>query len=144
MMRNDRLLLLSLLIACGGLFVLGLACQDSAETPIAFNTPNPNDQPRECTCAQTIKLLYDKCGRILNGQDGLPIDAEDAVTGCGICEGNPDQYPIYCCIRDCCGANKTCAGNDEEDGMNTCVDGCVDQYAPPPTPTPEPSPTPSL
>ncbi len=139
-MRKDQVALLIVLTFCAVLFALGLACDDSEEQDIKMDTPYQEDTPKVCTCTETIDMVYTECARTLTGQDGFPIDQGDALTGCSICQADATQYPVYCCLVTCCGENDTCDGNDEEDGMNTCINACLDQYAP--TPTPEPSPTP--
>ncbi len=137
-MKNGLIVLAAALAFCAGIFVMSMACGTKPKQT-QYYTPKVHHTPKVCTCPQTIKLLYETCGRTLSDEQGQ-IPEADALTGCNICKANPDQYPVYCCVRTCCDANDTCNANADQEGMNACVDACILQYMPAPSPTPTPTP----
>lgn len=96
-----------------------VACEDSGQEEIKFEGEDDEEEELSRDCQETFDFLYDKCEMILYDAQGLPIDKKDAVTGCGVCQADNEQLPLYCCIYDCANTYRQCSG------MIDCTHSCL-------------------
>ncbi len=114
---KKRMMLLMLTVPLMVL-LLYVACEDSGREEIKFEGEDEEEELSR-DCQETFDFLYDKCEMILYDAQGLPIDKEDAVVGCGMCQADNEKYPQYCCIFDCANTYRACSG------MTDCTHSCL-------------------